>query len=180
MLTDKAPYVITLVVAALAWTLTHTVDRLLATPLLTYEIASSTTEDGDKRSTFTFINITRDKTYYNLRVLITAPADGVIKSGPILPVQPASEGDKPPSIAGRTFDFTFPEFQPQWQFSIPVVYSGQGETTLRLSLPQAALYAVNPSVQTSLVQHEFGVMMTLIVIWIVVLTGWGIYAWRHP
>jgi len=36
MLTDKAPYIVTIVIAGIAWTIAHMADRLLSTPMVKY------------------------------------------------------------------------------------------------------------------------------------------------
>jgi hypothetical protein len=85
MLTDKAPYIVTIVIAALAWALTHMADRLLSTPMIKYttqEISSN----NSKTIFLTFKNITRDKTFKGLQILLTAPSDGVITGGAVIPV----------------------------------------------------------------------------------------------
>jgi hypothetical protein len=117
MLSDKAPYIVTIVIAALAWALTHMADRLLSTPMIKYTIQEISSETG-KAVFLTFKNITRDKTFKGLQILLTASSDGLITSGAVIPVQPASEGTQPNQVAGRTFEFTFPEFQPGWQIEI--------------------------------------------------------------
>jgi hypothetical protein len=123
MFSDKAPYILTIVVAGLAWTLTHIVDRLLATPLLSYQI-QQLDRDGKKSFYLTLKNITREKTFRALRVIITAAPDSVLTDPAIIPVQPASEGDQPFALNERTFDFTFPEIEPGWQFEIPQALKG--------------------------------------------------------
>ncbi len=75
MFSEKAPYILTLIVAGMAWTLSHIVDPLLATPMLTYSI--QVLNDGGKKSIYlTLKNITRDKTFRDVRVIVTAaPGD---------------------------------------------------------------------------------------------------------
>jgi hypothetical protein len=169
MLSDKAPYIVTIVMAGLAWTLTHIVDRLLTTPLLSYQI-QQLQGDGKKSFYLTLKNITRDKTFHNLRIIITAAADSLLTEPAIIPVQPASEGDQPFSLEDRTLDFTFPEIQPGWQFEISAGFQGEKIPTLRMSLMgDQTLYAVTPSLETFLVEHDIGLLFALVVLWIAAL-----------
>jgi hypothetical protein len=170
MFSDKAPYILTIVVAGLAWTLTHIVDRLLGTPLLSYQI-QELQRDGKKSFYLTVKNITRDKTFRALRIVITAAADSTLSNPAIIPVQPASEGDQPFTLEDRTLDFTFPEVQPGWQFEISAGFQGDKIPTLRMSLGGGqTLYAVTPSMETFLVEHDIELLFALVVFWICALT----------
>jgi hypothetical protein len=57
---DKAPYIVTLIAAAVAWTLTHIVDRLLATPLVTYR--QEVVENQGKKSLYLTLKNITDRT----------------------------------------------------------------------------------------------------------------------
>src|SRR5215467_10494168 len=132
MFLDKAPYIITIIVAGLAWTVTHLADRLLGTPLLTYE--SRILQNGNDRTYYLVLkNITRDKTFKKVHLILAAGSDGVITEGTVIPIQPAWEGDTPPIIAGRSFDYTFTEVQPGSQFEVSVKFRGSGGFTPRIS-----------------------------------------------
>jgi hypothetical protein len=163
MLTDKAPYLVTLVIGALAWALTHAVDRLLSTPMVKYSVQQISSNEN-KTVYLTFKNITRDKTFKKLHLILTAPSDGVIAAGAVIPVQPASEGDQPYQVEGRTFEFTFPEFQPGWQIEISVDYTGSSQPSLRLSSPDQTVYAIAPSIQSILVEYDIEILMALAVL----------------
>jgi hypothetical protein len=174
MFPDKAPYIITILMAALTWSLTHIVDRLLATPMLRYEVRNQSTQ-GRQTQYWTFRNITRDKTFRDVRLLLTASADGLFTEGAVIPVQPASEGDKPHQMAGRTFEFTFPELQPGWKIEIFVSYTGTAPPSIRLSSTNQTIYAVMPSVETFLVEHELGILLLLVGVWTFAILVWVFY-----
>jgi hypothetical protein len=174
MLTDKAPYFVTISIAALGWAITHMVDRLLNTPMIKYS-EQKISSNGEETLFLTFKNITRDKTFKKLQIILTAPSDGVIKSGAVIPVQPAWEGDQPYQVAGRTFEFTFPEFQPGWEIEISANYTGSAQPSLRLSSPEQTVYAIRPSLKSWLVENDVEVLTglaavgALVLIWIIVL-----------
>jgi hypothetical protein len=168
MFSDKAPYIVTILLAALTWSLTHFADRLLATPMLRYEIQDLSSQDR-KTQFLTFKNITRDKTFRDVHLILAAPADGLFTEGAIIPIQPAWEGDQPYQMAGRTFEFTFPEIQPGWTIEVSVGYTGSSPPTIRLSSTKQTIYAVTPSAETFLVEHELGILIGLAVTWAVVL-----------
>jgi hypothetical protein len=168
MFSDKAPYIVTILMAALTWALTHVADRLLATPMLQYEVQDLSSQ-GRQTQYLTFKNITRDKTFRGVHLVLTAPADGLFTQGAVIPVQPASEGDKPYQLVGRTFEFTFPELQPGWKVEISVDYTGSGRPSIRLSSSDQTIYAVKPSLETWLVEYDLEVLLGLAVLWIVLL-----------
>jgi hypothetical protein len=164
MLTDKAPYIVTIVIGALAWALTHMADRLLSTPMVKYTIQEISSSSG-KTVFLTFKNITRDRTFKGLQIVLTASSDGVITAGAVIPVQPASEGAQPYQVAGRTFDFTFSEFQPGWQIEISADYTGSAVPSLRMSDPDQTIYAVAPSLKSFLVEYDIEILLALALIW---------------
>lgn len=168
MLTDKAPYIVTIVVAALAWALTHMADRLLSTPMVKYTIQELSSNTG-KTVFLTFKNITRDKAFKGLQILLTASSDGLITTGSVIPVQPASEGAQPYQVAGRTFEFTFPEFQPGWQIEISADYTGSARPSLRMSSPEQTIYAVVPSLKSFLVEYDIEILLLLALSWTIAL-----------
>jgi hypothetical protein len=167
MFADKAPYIVTIIVAGLAWALTHVVDRLLGTPLLTYQ--TQITESSGKKSLYvTLKNITRDKTFRNVRVILTAATGDLITNAAVIPIQPAWEGDEPGTREGRTFDFKFSEMQPGSQFEISVTFGGIDQPTLRMSTDDTINF-VRPSWETWIVENEISLLACLVVLGIIAL-----------
>jgi hypothetical protein len=167
MLAEKAPYIITLIVAALAWTLTHIVDRLLAAPLLTYQ--HQIIENGGKKSLYlTLKNITKDKTFQNVHLILTAAPGGSIADAAVIPIQPAWEGDQPGVTAGRTFAYTFSKMQPESQYEISISYSGNDPPTLRMS-SDGTISFVSPSWETWIVENEISLLAWLLIAGIICL-----------
>ncbi len=168
MLSEKAPFIVTLIIAGMAWTLSHIVDQLLATPMLLYSI--QVLDAGGKKSVYlTLKNITRDKTYRDVRVIITAAPGDTLTDRAVISVQPAWEGDQSGVREGRTFDYTFPEIQPNWQFEITASYQTLGRPSLRISASNGTIDAVTPSLETFLVENEISLFAGLLIIWIIVL-----------
>jgi hypothetical protein len=153
MFLDKAPYIITIILAGLAWTVTHLADRLLGTPLLTYE--SRILRNGNDQT-----------------------SDGVIIEGTVIPIQPAWEGDTPPIVAGRTFDYTFPEIQPGSQFEVPVTFRGSGELTPRISA-EGIVDVRQPSWETFVVEYEILILIAIIAIGVLIFLICAVVAGRR-
>jgi hypothetical protein len=161
---DGAPFYVTALVAALAWTFTHGSDRITQTPFLLYSVQNITL-DGKTSTHIDLHNITRDKTFKNVNIVVTAATTDTVLSGSIIPYQPAYEGDKPWRIAGRTFEFTFPAIEPAWQFEINVLHKTDAPVAIRLSTTgDQYFYATQPSTETYLVEHELGITLAFFII----------------
>jgi hypothetical protein len=93
-----------------------------------------------------------------------------------IPVQPASEGTQPFQVAGRTFEFTFPEFQPGWQIEISADYTGSVLPSLRMSSPDQTVYAVLPSVESRIVEYDIEILAVLALVWAIALFAIWIFA----
>ncbi len=177
MFLDKAPYIITIILAGLAWTVTHLADRLLGTPLLTYE--SRILRNGNDQTYYLVLkNITHDKTFKKVHLILAAGADGVITEGTVIPIQPAWEGDTPPIVAGRTFDYTFPEIQPGSQFEVPVTFRGSGELTPRISA-EGIVDVRQPSWETFVVEYEILILIAIIAIGVLIFLICAVVAGRR-
>lgn len=159
---DSAPFFVTVVIAATAWTFTHAAERLSKTPYLKYSVEEIKTDD--KRSTYINIsnisNITRDKTYKNVNLLVTASPKDSITGGSVIPYQPAFEGDQSWTVAGRTFFFSFPAIEPGWKFDVSILHRMDDPVVIRLStFDGQSFYAVRPSLETYLVENEMMIIL---------------------
>ena len=80
LLTDKAPYLITLFFAALAWTVVRTVDRLSSLPVIQYQMSPQSADFVDSQlgqmSTIRLRNITLTTTFECLIFVIQAEPPG--------------------------------------------------------------------------------------------------------
>ena len=80
LLTDKAPYIITVFVAALAWTVVRTVDRLSGLPVVQYPTSAQSTDFLDSQagqiSTIRLRNITSATTFECLIFVVQAEPPG--------------------------------------------------------------------------------------------------------
>src|SRR5258708_4346482 len=80
LFTDKAPYLITLFVAALAWTVVRTVDRLSGLPVIQYQMSVQSTDFVDSQSgqmsTIRLRNITSTTTFECMIFVVQAEPPG--------------------------------------------------------------------------------------------------------
>jgi len=170
ILNHKAPFIVTLLTAALAWSVTHIVDRLNNTPFLKYDLLIEDSRNI-RRLRISLENITNDKVFRNLSIVASSPHDSAISRISIVPQEPAFEGDKPYSISesGRTAQIKLPVVQPGWSFDILVEYAGKNRPYLRIETKNDTVKLTRPNLETFLVENEFKVIVCLISIWLVTL-----------
>jgi hypothetical protein len=178
MLGEKAPYVVTLIVAALAWAVTHIVDRLLTTPLLTYR-SQIIQGAGNKSLYLTLKNITKDKTFRNVHLIITSAQGEVMRDPAVIPIQPAWEGDQPWTLSGSTLEYNFSEIQPGSQFEVSVTFAGREQPTVRMSSENTIDFA-RPSWETWIVENENFLLACLLGFGIIALILAAFFASRTP
>jgi hypothetical protein len=171
MLTDKAPYAVTLLIAVIAWAFTHAVDRLQAIPFLLYDFNVLESSNNEFSTYLTLKNISRNRVFRQIEILITASSNDTFVDAAVIPYQPASEGDQPWTVSGRTFNFRFPEIQPGGTFGISLVHLSPTPPAIRLSSDSESFYAVRPNIETFLIQNEFNILFGGIVI-SAILLGW--------
>ena len=73
---DKAPYFITIFIAAFCWTVVRTVDRLSALPLIEYSASiSAQASGGSSNYTLRLRNISNDKVFSCVKVILRVPKE---------------------------------------------------------------------------------------------------------
>jgi hypothetical protein len=171
MFSEKAPYVVTVILAVLGWSVTHVVDRVTGNPILEYRVES----ESAGREAVTIQNVTRDHTFRNLTLVFTADIAGSITSVSVIPFEPAFEGDEPWLIHGRTAQFTFPQLQPGWKFQIKLGYTGTQRPRLRFELREGTLRATEWSLETFFLANEVCILLLILVAWVLFLLGAFLY-----
>ncbi|HEY2558527.1 MAG TPA: hypothetical protein VGI48_02340 [Caldimonas sp.] len=79
---EKAPYIVTLFVAAVAWTSTRTADRLSDTAFIEYDLSQSGTGTSDQRVEIRFRNITNSVVFPCFIVTMASPNPSTFALGP--------------------------------------------------------------------------------------------------
>ena len=116
---DFPPYWITVLLAIAAWLFTTTVDQVIKTPYLVYDVKGHSPKQNNLyKTTITLTNITDDKAYSNVSIRFLIENPGEFKSAIVQPYQPAWEGDEQPRPEGHTFQHTLPIIQPGGRFNL--------------------------------------------------------------
>ena len=178
MSSDKAPFFVTLVLAIIGWAVAHIVDRVVTAPTIEFR-TSTLHQDGQKILGVTLTNLTADKTFRGLRLVLVSPPGGTIQLMEVFPVEPAFEGDEPATVESNSVrssaSFRFAEIQPEGSLEARASYRGQ-MPRIRITLDSGTARLVRPSIETWLARHEFGVFCGLVLLGVLLLGATGI--WR--
>ena len=172
---DKLPYLLTVLFVLIGWGLTHTVDRLLKSPIIEYKIIYKDSQDKSQLLVYEIANISRDKVFRNLQfeLLLTDTRKGKFKGDECtLLICPPMNITKEPETGDDTFRFFLEEFHPNWKIGVSLKLSGDNNPTLHFStIADDGKYRNQPvmllqsSFETFLVKHEFGIIVILLIAW---------------
>jgi hypothetical protein len=168
----EAPYVLTLLVAALGWSVTHTVDRLTQMPIIEYKIHDPT-KYGERVIKCEVTNIC-DKVFRDLNLYLTvAQGKMLIISTPeigfVKPIMPDPFRSKAAYIQGHNAAYFVPELQPLCSVSLETRARGPGDVELRYYNGHEAIRLIEAGFQTWLVENEIEIMFGLIICWLLLL-----------
>jgi hypothetical protein len=156
---DKLPALLAIALGLAGWGLAHTIDQLLAAPLIEYKQEQGTGNDQSVTVT-TLTNITRATAFRNLQVAILIPdniAEATIDSARMRYVPPGwkdrSEGAIHP--IGRAVTFPVRELQPGWSVELTVAVSPPVRPQVRFNTDSSAAVAlVHRNFATWLLRHQ--------------------------
>ena len=179
------PYIVTLLLAILAWTVTHTVDRLIALPLLKYTQSDSEENCDSPRIarvyclTFEFKNITRNVNFENLTIHIL---DKDISSG-IEFYEPVTEiigvgwdGDVMLSPSKKAVTLTVEDFHPEWVLRLSTLVNGLGEPRAQLESADVPTILERRSWRTWLIEWELCIISFFAIFALFSILWW---VWRQ-
>jgi hypothetical protein len=168
----EAPYAVTFLVAALAWSVTHIVDRLIQMPIIEYNLSDPQTM-GSRVVKCEVTNIC-DKVFRNLNLYLSAAEGAKIKIsdpeiGFIKPIMPDQFQSRAAYIQGDNAAYFVPELQPECSASIEARINGVGSVDLRYNSGTESIRLIERGFETWLVKNEIAIMISLFVFWLAVL-----------
>ena len=161
--TDKGPYLLTVLVALTAWALTHSVDRMLASPLVEYTSTIEANAEG-KFVSYTVHNISADHVFKDLQFSILTP-EGEIKKGRVTVHAPMTFGERrvPPVETTTSYSVTFPYLHPGWTFDLAAQISGDAKPRLVFTAAEP-VRLVQASIETTLTKYERALLASVILL----------------
>ena len=167
-----APVIITLLFSIAAWTITHTVDRLLRQPIIKIQERVKV-QNGDQDITLTITNITQNIVFKGVVIEVlgdspsnkfSEPNDRILGGG--------WDGEIEHSDPFDTFTINLPQFHPRWGLEVKTTMTGGGNHRVQLKKADVATILQQPGLTTFLIANEIlitvamaGVTICCIVVW---------------
>lgn len=173
--TEKFPYLLTILFALIGWGLTHSVDRLINSPIIEYKLKKEFSENGGKTVSYEITNISRDRLFENLefKLLCKRGYKGKFlkaKSKPFPPMDLPEEVE----FGDEYVKITIPEFHPDWKFILTVKMSEDFYPTLHFSSKNSAtgnkpIRLLQSGFETCIIKHELQIIVGLIALWLLTI-----------
>jgi|SRR5437588_3910779 len=175
---DKVPYVVTLLLAGIAWSTTRIVDRVTQIPILEFCIREQS-QGGERAVSCNVTNLCY-KIFRDLNLYLTTEDAGTHIQRPeiayIKPIMPNILKDKTPELEDETATYTLTELQPFCTASLRAAVKGSGLVSLRYnSSSTEPIRLVGWGLSTFIVRHEIGIYMGLVICWLVALVVYGFF-----
>jgi hypothetical protein len=192
LFSEKAPYIITLFVAALGWTVNQTVSALTDSPTIAYKINWEQKGESHPKVACTVKNVTRTKQFKNLQFILII--DRFNQKGqfdndsasidPISPSFNVASSEITPN--GQAAHFDVPLLQPGWAMELSATATQELPVNLQQTFKKPASNdsasndsASNDSevvrmvpfgIETWIVEHEIQCLIGMAVLWLASVT----------
>jgi hypothetical protein len=153
---ERTIWLVTVVAGALGWLFTHTVDRVLASPTIEYEIRDGA-DSTNRLLVIPLTNVTRDQSFSEVRLTLTASPSSRILAVNVIPTEPASEGDVAPRYDSSSADVVLQNMLPQSHVEVKVRYTGPQRPSIRVSSDESVQFQ-EAGVQTFFARHEIFIL----------------------
>jgi|GEM_PF-6855532 len=170
---ENAPYFVTIVVAALGWLITRSVDETMKSPLVAYSLEEST-EGGNRIITARLRNISAATVFRNLYVVLTN-LDGINSKFERVdlqyeaPVHPNILRKGPAEYAPTWAGALVTELQPRTAVRLKAWVQGKQTPILRYDSATDTVRLIEESPLTWAVEHEGCILLSLAAILALVL-----------
>jgi hypothetical protein len=164
---EKMPYLVTLLFGALGWGATHTVDRLLESPIIEYTTWAAPATQF-RIFSLSIYNVSQKQAFNGLTLVFLLPKGSgkfLPNSARIVASPPAWEGEAAPDTRQQSIIFTLPTLHPDGQVRFEAGFEGDTLPAIRLSTAVGPVRLVPPSLETFLVKHELCVLIGMMLFW---------------
>lgn len=167
---ERLPYVVTLLFAAVGWGVTHTVDRVLKSPVVEYQTKVLA---GAKQSSLvvTLRNLSHERVYEDVSItfLLRGKEAGQFISARKTAVPPAWEGDVEPMVTAQSVQFDRLTLHPAWEVMLTAQFNGPVSPVVHLVSAKPTVRLVPPSLETFLLNNEVKVILGALLLWAAIL-----------
>ena len=161
---DKPPFFLAIFFAALAWSVTRYADSLAMTPVIEYDVVSSTKEVSVELE-----NLTKDKTFSGL-VFVIRTVNGKVRQAKITPTEPAWEGENKAEYEGQSATYSLPDFQPGWKYRLSATVDDGSVPIFQLVRANKTVRLLAPCLETWIIRHQSGLLLGLLLVWASITT----------
>ena len=178
MFIEKVPYIVTVFVAALAWTVTHFVDRVVETPAIEYKIENIHLKDNYYEFRVHITNLSNTITFRKPEFTISAGKNENIRfrtdesQTQVVATPPATAADTLSNVQGDAATFTLAVLPPKSQIELLIHYTGDGSPVFNGRPPKKgneSFMLIQSSFQTWLARNELLVISIGLLAWLAIM-----------
>lgn len=168
---ENFPFIFTLIIAALGWTLTHFADRVVNYPVLEYKVYEYNSKTNS--ILYRIRNISSSSLFSNINFYIEIAEDNKAHciDPPDLKIPPPTHfGDEriqPKCIDGEYAIFEVPQLHPNTEIQLIFRVNKNVKTNLRVFCKNQAVKLVSSSPTTYLIRNEIIILYFLVAFWII-------------
>ena len=179
MFTEKAPYIVTVFIAAMAWTVTHFVNRIVETPTIEYRIIKTQLQGDTYDYTIRITNLSTMSTFRNPEFTLVARGNAKLEftneNTTVRASPPANAANATAVVQTDAVSFTLPVLPPKAEFELVTRFKGTGDPIFMGRPPEGgteSFMLLEVSLQTWLARYEFWVIGTGLLIWAGIMLLW--------
>lgn len=178
---SESPFILGLLLAFIAWGVTHIIDRTLESPILEYSVSSKSQKteelikcESEKMeqvvaphvSYYTIRNLSRDSLFTNVSLALRIPSDSKAKfiGIRIKASAPAIAGSHSGECGTDYVSFKTITFHPRWKFVLVVATSEKVTPHVYLSKSDKAILLQKGNIETFLIRNETEFIIGAIII----------------
>lgn len=189
---EKAPYLVAAFIAAAAWTIVRTTDRLGALPLTEYQLRSDSESGRLQTTDIRLRNITTSGKFPCFGIAIASAGEPTISFDPTASHSVVIRGGVLSRVSKTAIEkeiatFTITDFAPGADVEIKLPTIGSGRPRLVVAACGGANRTEQPalpllierSAQSFLVEHELGVLWAGLAIWLALILVMFLAQQRH-
>ncbi len=179
MFNDKAPYLLTILFASFAWTISQISTDFTKGPVL--EISHKLNKNDKAEVIYTVTNISRDNLFNKLEFKILADktsgatcsnnAPRLIIPSPYDPLENASE----PTCKGKKATFPPVSLHPGAKVELIVSFDKQTKTNIYVKNDKA-IRVLDSSLETKIIKNRFHILIGLFLLWVFGIVFY-VFAW---
>jgi len=166
----SAPYLVSLLLAAAGWAVTHVVDRTLASPIIEYRTLIRPGANDDQQFRVSLSNLS-SQAFANTTFEIQGSKNATLLSAcdpPWEEREPAWVSETSPEMGNNAIKYNLSQLHPGWEVTLCAKFKGSGSPNfiLKSTKDGRPLKLERCSIETYFVRHETGILLSLAVLWI--------------